>query len=376
MEGFFAFLRQRVATARVFAAAGRDYALYRTLYHAGLRAEEAVALDIADLHFDRGPFGKIHVRFGKAAKGSGPRPRWVPMLDQLDLILRWYLQDVRPRLPAGAAAFPDSGGGRLHRGSVRNRAGPPAGTGRRGMADRFSPHALRRACATHNYERGVDLVAIQQMLGHWQIGTTMRYVSPSSTFIEDAYRRAVSATLAELEETTMKVTWRLRMAAAQREVWTGAQLRRLLAERAGCRCPRRACPRLLTRQPAQLKLSTLAALCTALECTPNDLLEVDTTPAQRPSAEAGTPGDAAGQAGTLDAAAVSRIEAPAGTARNHGRCTPTAAAARATGGGAGKQPSGPARDAGGRDCCGPPPGSAGAASVRCVPAGRRPRPGR
>lgn len=36
---------------------------------------------------------------------------------------------------------------------------------------------------------------------------------------------------------------------------------------------------LLTRQPAQLKLSTLAALRTALECTSNDLLEVDTTPA-------------------------------------------------------------------------------------------------
>ena len=31
----------------------------------------------------------------------------------------------------------------------------------------------------------------------------------------------------------MKISWRLRMAAAQREVWTGAQLRRLLAERAG-----------------------------------------------------------------------------------------------------------------------------------------------
>ncbi len=131
VEGFFAFLRQRVATARVFAAAGRDYALYRTLYHAGLRAEEAVALDIADLHFDRGPFGKIHVRFGKAAKGSGPRPRWVPMLDQLDLILRWYLQDVRPRLPAGAAAFPDSG---RRAAAPRQRpqpAGPPAGAGRR-----------------------------------------------------------------------------------------------------------------------------------------------------------------------------------------------------------------------------------------------------
>ena len=64
---------------------------------------------------------------------------------------------------------------------------------------RFSPHTLRHACATRNYERGVDLVAIQQMLGHWHVGTTMRYVTPSATFIEDAYRRAVSGALAGLE---------------------------------------------------------------------------------------------------------------------------------------------------------------------------------
>ena len=76
----------------------------------------------------------------------------------------------------------------------------------------------------------------------------------------------------------MNVTWRLRMAAAQREVWTGTQLRRLLAERAGLRLSSASVSALITRQPAQLKLSTLAALCTALECTPNDLLEVDTTP--------------------------------------------------------------------------------------------------
>ena len=67
------------------------------------------------------------------------------------------------------------------------------------MEERFSPHGLRHACATHNYERGVDLVAIQQMLGHWTVSSTMRYVRPSATFIEDAYRRAVSGTLAGLE---------------------------------------------------------------------------------------------------------------------------------------------------------------------------------
>ena len=69
------------------------------------------------------------------------------------------------------------------------------------------------------------------------------------------------------------------MTAAQREVWTGAQLRRLLAERAGLELSSASVSALLTKQPAQVKLSTLAGLCTALECTPNDLLEVDTTPA-------------------------------------------------------------------------------------------------
>jgi len=104
--------------------------------------------------------------------------------------------------------FCDEGGGRIHRNTIRNRLAyllelehAARGENAPGMAElvRFSPHTLRHACATRNYERGVDLVAIQQMLGHWQVGTTMRYVTPSATFIEDAYRRAVSGTLAGLE---------------------------------------------------------------------------------------------------------------------------------------------------------------------------------
>lgn len=82
----------------------------------------------------------------------------------------------------------------------------------------------------------------------------------------------------------MNVRWKLRMAAAQREVWTGAELRRLLAERAGVELSAASVSALLTKQPAQVKLSTLAALCTALECTPDDLFEVDTTPVARPAA--------------------------------------------------------------------------------------------
>jgi putative transcriptional regulator len=78
----------------------------------------------------------------------------------------------------------------------------------------------------------------------------------------------------------MDIRWRLRMAAAQREVWTGAHLRRLLSERAGLEMSAASVSALFTKQPAQLKLQTLAALCTALGCSPNDLLEVDTTPVE------------------------------------------------------------------------------------------------
>ena len=91
----------------------------------------------------------------------------------------------------------------------------------------------------------------------------------------------------------MRIGWKLRMAAAQREVWTGAQLRRLLAEKAGLDLSSASVSALLTKEPNQIKLSTLIALCTALDCTPNDLFEVDTTPLEQPVAPSRGPVEAA-----------------------------------------------------------------------------------
>jgi len=118
---FFDFVKERIGSARKYAPAARGYALFRTLYHAGLRSDEASKLEIADVYFGRGPFGKLHVRFGKGARTSGPRPRWVPMLDHLDLVVRWYLEDVRPMLPDSAVLFCDQSGGAMARGTIRNR---------------------------------------------------------------------------------------------------------------------------------------------------------------------------------------------------------------------------------------------------------------
>jgi integrase/recombinase XerD len=200
VTAFFDFLKGRIVTARKYAPAARDYAMFRTLYHAGLRTEEVVMLDRPGVHFGRGPFGKLHVRFGKGAKTSGPRPRWVPMLDGVDLVLRWFLDDVRGRFPVSEVVFCDESGGRMAAGTIRNRLRHLMNVEGCPQSEWFSPHGLRRACATHNYERGVDLVAIQQLLGHWTVASTMRYVRPSETFIEDAYQRAISATLGELTE--------------------------------------------------------------------------------------------------------------------------------------------------------------------------------
>jgi putative transcriptional regulator len=87
----------------------------------------------------------------------------------------------------------------------------------------------------------------------------------------------------------MEVRWTLRMAAAKREVWTGAELRRLLSERAGLELSAASVSALLTKQPKQLKLSTLAALCTALACRPDELIEVDTTPVETKPKRNGEP---------------------------------------------------------------------------------------
>jgi len=65
--------------------------------------------------------------------------------------------------------------------------------------------------------------------------------------------------------------WMLRQVMAEKGIWTGAALARILKEKANYRLSAPSISALLTGQPKQMKSDTLDALCTALECTPNDL---------------------------------------------------------------------------------------------------------
>ncbi|MFD0587347.1 helix-turn-helix domain-containing protein [Paenibacillus sp. GCM10027627] len=67
------------------------------------------------------------------------------------------------------------------------------------------------------------------------------------------------------------LVWMLRKIMAERGIWTGAELARLLKERAGYELSAPSISVLLRSQPKQMKAETMDALCTALECAPGEL---------------------------------------------------------------------------------------------------------
>ena len=152
MEELFAGWRGELATCRKFAPAARNYAAARLAADVGLRINEARMLDLDDVRWELGRFGKLNVRHGKGSRRRGPRPRLVPLINGADQNLRWFIQDVWGQFGAdhtgpGRRCFPPSANAWM--GRVRGRprtfsAGrwprPPNATSRPG------PASSRRMC--------------------------------------------------------------------------------------------------------------------------------------------------------------------------------------------------------------------------------------
>jgi len=203
LAAFFTAWRGDLAHVRKWSAAARTYTMARVAAEVGLRARELCQLALDDLHFDHGPLGKIHVRFGKGAKGSGPRARLVPMLGDARPILSWWVTEVRGQFGDDfdrplAPAFPSERTGALTPAEFRrllvlaSRAHMPERT------PPLTPHVLRHACASRLYGEGVSLTAIQRLLGHRWLNSTMGYVHVTEDAIEAEYVRAAEEAAARL----------------------------------------------------------------------------------------------------------------------------------------------------------------------------------
>ena len=199
IERLFVGWRSSVAEARKYLPAARNYfaaSLWRRL---GLRINETRMLDIRDWRPDLGDFGKLHVRHGKGSRGRGPRARLVPAINGADRLIDWWLAEVRhqfgtdwadPDAPMLPSERHDPQMGRCARvGDDPLRQGL-AGQVERwlpGWAGRLSPHVLRHYCASSLYAAGMDLKALQELLGHQWLSTTTGYIHVHRDHIEQAW---------------------------------------------------------------------------------------------------------------------------------------------------------------------------------------------
>lgn len=157
----------------------RDRALFTLLYGCGLRIDEALSLNIADLPRE----GFLRVM------GKGRKERQVPVLPMVAEALERY-RDACPYGEDGSRPvfIGEKNGKRLNQG-VAQKAMRDL---RRllGLPETATPHALRHSFATHLLQNGANLREIQELLGHASLSTTQRYTDINAEEMLAVYRKA------------------------------------------------------------------------------------------------------------------------------------------------------------------------------------------
>jgi len=156
----------------------RDLAILLLLYGAGLRVAEALSLTSRVL-----PIGATLRVTGKRSK-----TRIVPIVPAVREAVEDYARQCPYPVAGDAPLFVGARGGPLNPDLVRRSVA--AARKRLGLPDSLTPHALRHSFATHLLARGVDLRALQELLGHASLSSTQIYTAVDAARLLDVYRHA------------------------------------------------------------------------------------------------------------------------------------------------------------------------------------------
>lgn len=164
----------------------RDRALLEILYGTGIRLGELIRLNWSDINFADGTLKVM---------GKGSKQRIVPFGGMALQALREY-RAVRTMIvvppyvdgTCGEAVFVTKRGKRLSPNGVNILMNDYIG--KVSEVHKKSPHVLRHSFATHLLDRGADLKAVQQLLGHESLSTTQVYTHVSVERLKKVYAQA------------------------------------------------------------------------------------------------------------------------------------------------------------------------------------------
>jgi len=164
----------------------RDRAVLETLYSTGCRISELVSMNIADMDLKSST---------ARVMGKGARERNVFLGASAAAALRQYLAcrvshgPKSSRLPDSVrAVFINQRGGRITDRGVRFILGEYLV--KANLGKRVTPHTFRHSFATHLLDRGADIRAVQELLGHASLSTTQVYTHVGLERLKKVYRRA------------------------------------------------------------------------------------------------------------------------------------------------------------------------------------------
>ncbi|NOX19585.1 MAG: tyrosine-type recombinase/integrase [Chlorobi bacterium] len=152
--------------------------IFELLYGCALRVSELCSLKISDVDLSR----KTLTVFGKGAK-----TRLVPIGEKSLQTLHEYFRTVAGVNP-NSSLFITEKGKQIYPRIVYNYVKKYISE----VIDleKASPHVLRHSAATHMLNRGADLLAVKEMLGHKNLSTTQIYTHVSTERLKKVYKES------------------------------------------------------------------------------------------------------------------------------------------------------------------------------------------